>query len=332
MASADIETDPFFIQLTDALRAGPGTPQWNDAIAALRNQGAEGADELRVLIQARENLENGKDFRSVRAGPGFTRKLMAEIENSSAPAPRSTAPTATIIAIIAGLAIFSLVGYVGYKLTRGEVNSQQAIDDLQSRSQKFFDAIATASFSGSIPQGWRAIGSLPLSSEAGLRPDLKAEGAKKDLGGGVVWNTPLAATQPFAVDVSISAPEPSSAVLLEAFVSTDPNFSPEKGTSSKDLVWQLQGREQHVLLSGGGQALLQGSGFANGDAIRLIVDQNVALVEVISATGKTQRLWSGPHDLGAGPRYVGVRFLQTGAAAKIGLSVQQIKITTASPE
>ena len=105
MPPANMETDPFFTLLTDALRAGPGSPQWHDAIASLRQQGLEGADEHRLLIEARENLESGREFRAVRAGPGFTRKLMSEIEKEPAGGHKNGIPTATLIAIICGLLI-----------------------------------------------------------------------------------------------------------------------------------------------------------------------------------------------------------------------------------
>src|SRR5947208_662936 len=109
MPPANMETDPFFTLLTDALRAGPGSPQWHDAVAALRQQGKDGSDEHRLLLEARENLESGREYRAVRAGPGFTRKLLGEIENETVGGQRSGIPTATIVAIVSGLLVIAIL-------------------------------------------------------------------------------------------------------------------------------------------------------------------------------------------------------------------------------
>ncbi|MBW3608058.1 MAG: hypothetical protein KY463_06835 [Actinobacteria bacterium] len=85
--AGNIQTDPFFELLTDALRAGPGSPAWHNAVQKLRGAGAEGSDEYKLLCAARERLESGREFRSVRAGPDFTRRLFTELE--SVPAGRS---------------------------------------------------------------------------------------------------------------------------------------------------------------------------------------------------------------------------------------------------
>ena len=173
------------------------------------------------------------------------------------------------------------------------------------------------------------IGSLPLDAANGLRPAPAADKDIKNLGGGVRWSKTIEPTQAFAMEVSVDAAEPRGAVLLEAFVSADANFSGDKGTSSHDLVWQLRGRDQRVLIGGSNQPLSSTPAFGHGDMIRLILGPDAAIIEVVSAGGKTQRLWAGPHDLGPSPRYAGVRFLQTGTSGKEDLSVKQIKITTA---
>jgi len=327
MPQTNIESDPFFVQLTDALRAGPASPQWHEAISALRQRGAEGGDEFQLLTEARAALESGREYRAVRAGPGFTRKLLSEIEEGANVRRTSGIPTATVVAIICGLFLVVAAGYVIYRLAPRELTTQQLVADLDTRSQRFFDTLSTASFAEAIPDGWKTIGSLRLTAAAGLRPAPDQE--NKGLGGGVVRIGAIPGAQAFAADVTVHAGAPAGAVLLEAFVSTDPNFSADKGTSSRDLVWQLRSREQQVLLSGSGQHIAGPTALGADDTIRIIVDQKVAIVETVAASGgKTQQLWTGAHDLGDGPRYIGVRFLQTGAAARQDLSVQQIKITT----
>src|SRR5665213_1974453 len=133
MPPANIESDPFFELLTDALRAGPGSPQWHEAVTTLRERGSQGNDEMRLLIEARENLESGRNFRSVRAGQGFTRKLMGRVDEASASGPGRGIPTATIVAIFCGLLIVAVVGYVGYRLAPHEVGGSQQIDDLENK-------------------------------------------------------------------------------------------------------------------------------------------------------------------------------------------------------
>src|SRR5882724_6024836 len=104
--------DPFLILLTDALRAGPGSPQWHQAVSQLKLAG-ENVDEYKLLIEARESLESGKDYRSVRAGPGFTRKLLNEIDQKP-PTRVGRFNFATLIAAIAGLVLVVIIAVAVY--------------------------------------------------------------------------------------------------------------------------------------------------------------------------------------------------------------------------
>src|SRR6185312_5862641 len=94
------ESDPFFQLLTEALRAGPGSAQWGEAVTKLRDGGVEGADEYRLIIRAREDLEKGRDFRKVTAGPQFTHKVLEAVAQEGR--RRNGIPTATIVAILSG--------------------------------------------------------------------------------------------------------------------------------------------------------------------------------------------------------------------------------------
>ena len=71
MPTLDFESDQFLALLTEALRAGPGSPEWHEAVETLRSDGSHDMDEYRLLIAARENLEKGKDYRSVRGAGVF---------------------------------------------------------------------------------------------------------------------------------------------------------------------------------------------------------------------------------------------------------------------
>src|SRR5439155_5586175 len=102
--------------LTEALRAGPGTPQWRDAMASIETvPGASaGADEYKLLCAARERLASGRQYREVRAGGGFTRKVFDAIENeeSVASSPSRALLSANVIAAISAAAILAILAIV----------------------------------------------------------------------------------------------------------------------------------------------------------------------------------------------------------------------------
>src|SRR5256885_363896 len=127
---SQFETDQFLKLLTDALQAGPGTPQWHEAVTRLRASSEPEADEYRMLVEARENLESGRDYRSVRAGPGFTRKVMEGIEKEEA-MPSAAPPTANILAIVALLVILTVIIVVAALLYKGSAPTG-TLQDLQN--------------------------------------------------------------------------------------------------------------------------------------------------------------------------------------------------------
>src|SRR5947199_4461249 len=112
MPALDFESDQFLQLLTDALRAGPGSPEWHEAVEALRTNGIEQKDEYRLLISARENLEKGKDYRSVRAGAGFARKLNDALD--SEPVAKKSPATTGIVAIVSAALLLGAAGVILY--------------------------------------------------------------------------------------------------------------------------------------------------------------------------------------------------------------------------
>src|SRR5205814_1078113 len=108
MPETQFDSDQFLKLLTEALRAGPGSPQWHEAVNQLKSSGLADADEYRMLINAREHLESGRDYRSIRAGPDFTRKVMAAIDEESA-AQAPSPPSAGVIALVATAGIIAIV-------------------------------------------------------------------------------------------------------------------------------------------------------------------------------------------------------------------------------
>ncbi len=118
--SPDI-SDPFLQLLTDALRAGPGSPEWHQAVAKLKTGDQTNADEYQLLLSARQNLESGRGYREVKPGAEFTRKILTSIENEPAKKSRRI-PTANIIAGLGMFIILFVVGFVFFAL-RGSSNT-----------------------------------------------------------------------------------------------------------------------------------------------------------------------------------------------------------------
>ncbi len=318
MSQTDVEADPFLKLLTDALRAGPGSPQWHEAVAKLRagNAGVEPkeADEYQLLLRAREDLAHGRDFRAVRAGPGFTRKLIGGLEKEKTGGGHRALPTATIVAILAVLAVLAVVAAVVFQLLPHGETGHGAIDELAGT---YFANESASNFDRTMPAGWHAIGKLPLETASGLRAGAGAGLA----GGGLVADTPVPGSQSFAFEADVRPPHPNDAVVAQVFISTSADFSPDRGTSAHELVWQLIGDTQQVALNGNTEPALPAA--TTGPLrVRLTMSHDLAIVEL---NGK--RIWAGPHQLGDAPRYPGVRFIRKtpGDSIPAVLSVKTLK-------
>ena len=323
----DIEKDPLLVLLTDALRAGPGTPQWHEAVTKLKSS-TEPVDEYSLLLEAREALESGRDYRSVRAGPGFTRKLLTNIEQEKQQgAPRSKrVSTPTIIVILSVLVIGTVVGLLVWQLLpRHEqvntVTTQKAIDDLAATY--FANDLLSANFADAIPMGWRKIGSLPLDTNDGLRAGVVEQVNRGDyLGGGIVAPDPIPADQPFAFQATLRVASPGQDLTPQVFVSNSPDFSQDRAVGSQELVWWLQGKTQKVVVNGNVERQSSLSERGHTVSIRIVMNRDLAIVE---ADG--QRLWAGPHHLGSAPRYLGVRFIRTAGTNLGDLAFQSVRVT-----
>jgi hypothetical protein len=301
---AEIDTtEPFLTLLTDALRAGPGSPEWHQAVSQLKTAG-ENVDEYKLLIEAREALESGRDYRSVRAGPGFTRKLLTELENKAPVGNSRRLPT--LIAALAGLVIVAIIGIELYAFyTRTPVDdSTKAINELASTY--FSKEISATSFDTGIPEAWRTIGSLPLDANKGLKP---ANGpvptGGEFVGGGIVLNQSIPAAQPIALQATLQVTKPSAELIPQVFVANDTTFSSDRATSSQELVWQVVEGLQQVVADGKTQKHAKISSKTD-HLIRVLLKGDLAIVEVDGQS------WSGRNALGDKPRYLGVRFIRTG--------------------
>lgn len=334
MANTEIESSPLFGLMTDALRAGPGSPEWHQAVAKLRAEGLADSDEYRLLVNVREHLESGRDYRSIRAGAGFTKKVMDAIAAEKPPAPpRRKLPLATIIAVVSLAVVVGVAAYVIYQLTTKNNVAQSTVEELE---QSYFPTeIASAKLdSTTLPAGWKTIGSLPLeATKNGLKPTLAATTTNATQpttqGGALVFPQPIAADQPFAVMVQLKPGRASDGLIVQVFVSAEGDFSADKATSSNELVWLLQGTRQKVVLADSRVEFDQPrsdpaatGGKAEGMTVRVVVDRQFAVV-----TNNGQRLWAGPNGLAAKPRTVGVRFLSMNDGKAIDPSViQSVKV------
>ena len=335
--AAEVESDPFFELLTDALRAGPGSPQWHLAVQKLRANGASNggaparADEYRLLVEAREHLESGREYRSVRPGSGFTRRLFTELQEQTVKG--GGLPTAGVIATISVVAILGVVSLVGYLLYRGSSATPPEVPQTDLSALYFSDAAAVASFEDSIPGGWRNIGELPLLTDAGLRPAVMPMEVGDYVGGGVVTETPIPPEKPFAVEAVVTIPAMAGDYIAEVFVADSADFDERRATSPAEVVWLLEGASQKVMVGGQNRGEIRPvKASAEPMTVRIVVDGPRALVETRpagGATGRPTRLWSGIHGLAPGkPRYAGVRFIRGAGGSTDVASVRSVRVLT----
>src|SRR3954469_10777303 len=160
----DLESEQFMTLLTDALRAGPGSPEWHQAVGVLRASGGnKNADEMQMLVRAREDLESGRGYRAVRAGPGFTQNVMAGIEEEGRAKPKGL-PSANLIALVAGGVILAVVAVLAVVLFRTPPADRGNIERLQGI---YFinPVVSQLNFDGGteIPSEWRLVGEVRLN-------------------------------------------------------------------------------------------------------------------------------------------------------------------------
>jgi hypothetical protein len=330
MRNVDVlESDPFFTLLTDALRAGPGSPEWHQAVTKLRSEGASGRDEYKLLTEARAHLESGKDFRSVRAGADFTRRLLTRLEDE--PAGRAGTQTANVIMIVSALAILGVLALMAALLSRGGGGQRPREAGANLATMYFPDDLAVATFKDAVPAGWDTIGKLPLHTDGALRPAIVPMAQGDYIGGGVVLSKPVPAGEPFALEAVVTVPEAGGDFLAEVFVSDSADFSEFRATAPNELVWLLQGAEQKVMVRGQGQGRVEKVRQLNKPVtVRLVVDNDGALVESRQGEGvqgPATVLWSGAHGLAADkPKYAGVRFIRGAGESPDVASVKSIRV------
>ena len=316
MSETAIESDPLFTLLTDALRAGPGSPQWSQAIAAIKARGSE-SSEYQALVTARENLASGKEYRTVRAGAGFTRKVLTQIEQAADPSEKGL-PTTTWIAAVSAIAIVGVLGWIAYLLIPPE-KASPGIEQLTGTL--FSTQLQTLAFNGPLRGDWATMGSMPLDTAKGLRAI--TPGPKQTMGGGIYWTSPIAPDQPIAVEAVVHTNRPAEDLTLQLFVTDNPDFSADRGSSSHELVWQVKGPTAQVFLpSGLSEGQVERNKEIKDRTVRIVFNREVATIDM---NGK--RLWAGPNQLAKDQaRYVGVRLIRTGGERNEAVVLQSLRV------
>jgi hypothetical protein len=311
MTDLDFESSQLQL-LTDALRAGPGSPEWRAAMEAVGGSSSAEQDEYKLLYTARERLASGRQYREVRAGPGFTRRVFDAIDeqddDSDGAMPRAL-PAANLIAAISALVILGVLAIVAWLIIPStEVRQQQQAGDL---SQTYFvNRIVDASFDTGLGTDWNAFGKLPVDAKTGLRPAPAAgETAHSFLGGGVTHRRTIEANQPFAVEATVRIPKPTDDVIVQVFVTDSPTFTGDNAMTPREIAWLVRGTQASAATPDGAVEFAD-TPVRAGQRInfRIAANQSDAAVEM-----NGRRLWSGPNQLDPKkPRTVGVRFLAQG--------------------
>jgi hypothetical protein len=324
MPDLDLESDQFLELLTDALLAGPGSPKWHQAITQLGAQGSK-AQQYKILIAAREYLESGKAYRTVRPGPEFTREILARIQTSTFKRPLLRA---NLIALLcAALGLIVIVGLL-LLFTPADDPTKAAVDELANIY--FTTTILATTFPSSLNPQWRDIGQLKLDASKQARHPawvLPPTPGTKDAGGGIVAATPIAANQPLVFEVALRVWGASPNTVAQVFLTDEPQFSSDRGTTPHELVWFLQNNLAKVAIPSPQPRIAGARKIAPSPdpiLVRITLNRDVAIIESVG-----NRLWAGQHHLDpAKPRYLGVRFIRRDTDKSDPLGLCSIKLLT----
>jgi hypothetical protein len=323
MTELDFESDPRLQLLTDALRAGPGTPLWRQALAAVEHSETAETDEFKRLYRARERLASGQGYREVRAGPGFARRVFETIDQDEAARGRRRLPgAANLIAAASALVILLVLAVVVYLVM--PAGTKPAGGDETLSQIYFVNPVTSNTFETQIGMEWGMFGSLAVQAKDGLRPLL--ENLTSDFhGGGVVWEQSMPGDEPFAVEATVRLPRSSDDVAVQLFVTDDADFTGDSATSPHELVWLARGGEASVVLPNGRVA---------GEGMKLkergAVDVRIAIARGRAAVDvNSKRLWEGDNQLDPiKPRMLGVRFLARKGDEKDRPVVSSLRVLT----
>lgn len=326
----DLESEQFMTLLTDALRAGPGSPEWHQAVGVLRTSGGASAtaDEYQMLVRAREDLESGRDYRAVKAGPGFSRKVLQGIEEEGTGAKAKGLPSANLIALLAGGVLLAVVVVLAIVLFRNPPADRGNVERLQS--VYFVNPVVQLNFEDAteVPAEWKLVGEVPLKvhPKDGLAP-ATTQPTKDDKreykAGALVLAESVGPDQPRMIDATFKLARPVEGIIPEVFVAEGPMDSSK---ANREFVWLLKGAAtpQVVLADGSVPVLAEKPDGKRTPTLNVKVRFNKDTVIVESGE---KRLYDGPHRLSeTAPRYVGVRFRRKVEDKSDGVYLQSIKV------
>lgn len=325
--SVSEQSDAFEQLLAEALRAGPGSGQWQQALEAVRAAGGEGAAgkspvsvdqaaEYQLLLAARERLESGREYRTVRAGPQFTRQVMQQVDDLSASRGRKKWSRGRVLSWLgaATIVIVLLVVVPGFFVP--PIGPQaRAMSSL--RSAYFVQERLASDFSRTTDEHWKPLGNLPMQNLPwwGLRPDgaavksaLGTSGENSYLAGGVVLAEPLPADAQVKIEVKIRPGKMGAIIQPQIFLSDQRDFSSERAASSHEFTWLVKADGNAVVVTPSGQFAQQQIPIRQGRepvTVTLMVNKLAALVECEGRQLYFDRLSLDE----ATPRYLGVRFV-----------------------
>ena len=301
-----VDTDVLLRLLTDALRSGPSSPEWAEAVVRANAVDHDPKlDEYAVLLAVRDRLAAGRGYRAVRAGPGFGRRLMTRVDAVAAAArPQRSPLSANFFAVLGVGAVVGVVGILLSVLFRSGSPEVPATSDLATAY--FAHPFATATLTDTPPPGWRHVGSLSLEDSRRLALPAGAKLTDNYAGGGLVTQRAVPADEPLSVQATFHfGPHVGAGCVPQVFVSDTPDFSGDRGVSTHELVWLVQDGQGRVAPADGRVA---------GPQVRVGGDETVKVV--VAPDGQAavvcnkQVLWSGASGLGVDrPRYAGVRLL-----------------------
>lgn len=306
MEAVEFEQDDMLRLLTDALRRGPGSPEWRDALQRLSANPSPDLDEYKLLLQARENIEMGKSYREVRAGPGFTRDLMQKLDaEASITQPMKFAP---IVAAISGLLILLAILWIGVKIASGPGSTGR--QELTERL--FVNVVHQYKFDDAQPDDLKSIGAVKLEAKNGLHI---ADTGKELAATAVCTTSPVDISKGICVETRAIVTPDVSGQRLQVFISDEQ----PTGDPHRELAVMIDGQNARLLSETSvSTSPVNFSGTAN---IRIRVNSTAAIVEC-----NGQPIFSGSHNLDAAkPKYIGLRFVREGTQTG-RLSVPQLTI------
>ena len=305
----DAEADATLRLVTDALRAGPGSPEWSAAVEQTAADGRDPRlDEYAVLLAARDRLAAGRAYRSVRAGPGFGRRLMGRVDAIAATSRPQRSPLAPgFFALVGAGLVVGVVGIVLSTLFRSGSPELAGQGDLAKAY--FSHSVASASLDAPLPGGWRSIGSLSLDPTHGLTlpPNRQVPAGDGYVGGGLATVRPVDADEPLSVQATFRFGRLGPECVPQLFVADADDFSADRGVATHELAWVVQDGAGQVVAADGRVAAPRLPVQSSGDvAVKIVLGPTGDAAVVCNGT----TLWSGPSGLADGhPRRAGVRLL-----------------------